>query len=121
MTQEKFEFKPKDKVECTFFGDEVFEVHDTGHKDFPIAIINNEGNNFGRFTSDGKYLNQHTHPVLTLVERPKKKVTKTVECWANIYPDGSAVFRTTKEHADKCALVNRIACVHMTGSYEVFE
>jgi hypothetical protein len=55
-------------------------------------------------------------------------VTKTVEMWANIYPNGNSVAHTSKQSAEKAAEVNniagltdRIACVKLTGSYEVEE
>lgn len=53
----------------------------------------------------------------------KKKVKKTIECWANVYPVGSHVFHSTKYIADKCQgiLDKRIACVKLTGEYEVEE
>lgn len=60
-----------------------------------------------------------------LVRRPKRKEKRTVEMWANIYPgplyslsDSRLVF-STKEAADKQNLKDRIACVRLTGEYEV--
>ena len=51
----------------------------------------------------------------------KKMAKKTVEHFANIYPDVSPCFHSTKELADRCATDDRIACVKLTGEYEVEE
>jgi hypothetical protein len=52
--------------------------------------------------------------------RPKKNVRKIIERWENRYPnqDGLNV-HATKELADAFALPGRIACVKLTGEYEV--
>jgi hypothetical protein len=51
----------------------------------------------------------------------KQMVTKTVEKWMNIYPTGEGPAWESKEGADMYAKDNRIACVKLTGSYEVEE
>jgi hypothetical protein len=53
--------------------------------------------------------------------RPKRMVTKTVEVWMNVYSDIKNNTWLTQEAADKYASPNRIACVKLTGSYEVEE
>jgi len=55
-------------------------------------------------------------------ERPreKKMVTKTLTGLANVYANGGMAIYTTKELADDCDH-DRIACVEMTGEYEVEE
>ena len=52
---------------------------------------------------------------------PKKvKRTVTERGWLNKYPHGkSDCYHSTKEQADRNAASDRIACVHMTGSYEI--
>jgi len=50
----------------------------------------------------------------------KKKVKKTVECWVNIYIIENKV-HWTKPEAERCATPDRIACVKLTGDYEVEE
>jgi hypothetical protein len=58
-------------------------------------------------------------------ERPKRKVKKEVEVWLNVYPDEP--FRLGNVHgsrkdADSLGSVEqRIACVRLTGTYEVEE
>ena len=53
----------------------------------------------------------------------RKKVKRTIEVvrWINIYPGGTECLHKTKEEADKHASVNRIACVKLSGTYEVEE
>jgi hypothetical protein len=67
-------FKPGDKVKCAFFGDEVFLLELGGGFNFPICF--KRGNSVWEFLLDGRYSDGHTHPVLTLVERPKEKVKR---------------------------------------------
>ena len=55
---------------------------------------------------------------------PKKKVTKTIEIWRNIYHHDDVIRyddHVTNEAADNNALRNRTACVKLTGTYEVEE
>lgn len=73
------------------------------------------------FYCDGKHSTDHTHSVLTLVERPKKMVTKTIERWANVYSDECVYIHHSREKADVYDGGNRIACVKLTGTYEVEE
>lgn len=55
--------------------------------------------------------------------KPKQKrmVTKTVERWENIYHNGTMCIYGSKEQADRAATSGRIACVKLTGTYEVEE
>ena len=107
------EFKAGDKVKCYFYGDEVFTLEMFGHnigfslKQVPLI-----------FLDDGRYYESHTHPVLTLVERPKVKVQVTR--WANIYPDGVAdLSYKTESEAKRNAQSIAIACVELNGVYEI--
>ena len=52
--------------------------------------------------------------------RPKRLVKKTVEYWGNIYKK-SGCLHDTKEEADREACTDRIACIRLTGEYEVEE
>ena len=63
-----------------------------------------------------------------LEEPPKKKVKKTIEAWANVYPKGVWTLYTTEIKANNfneasmaTFLCNRIACVKLTGEYETEE
>ena len=51
----------------------------------------------------------------------KKKVKKTIECWGNIYKDILPFVYSTENIANNAQLKNRIACVKLTGEYEVEE
>jgi len=73
------------------------------------------------FTIDGRFGVEHTEPLLKLVSRPKKMVKKTIERWENVYPSGRVCVHPTREVADDHANDDRIACVKLTGSYEVYE
>jgi len=53
--------------------------------------------------------------------RPKRKVVKKVEKWVNIYPERQSIVHDNKKIADSAASDMRIACVKLTGEYEVEE
>lgn len=53
-------------------------------------------------------------------ERPKRKVTKTVVRYVNIYQEMEDTF-LNEEVAQQRVLDNRIACVKLTGTYEDYE
>jgi hypothetical protein len=53
--------------------------------------------------------------------RPRRKVMKTIDGWANVYPNERPMLHDSKEEADKAATFNRIACVKLTGEYTVEE
>lgn len=83
------------------------------------------------FSKKGYRLSDDVYPALfwdevkiTPPPRPKRKVTKTLEGWVNLYPELSvdcSKFHDTKESADNHAHQSRVACVHVTGTYEVEE
>lgn len=83
------------------------------------------------YTNCGKALFDNRYRSLLTVEEakllgiegpPKQKVTKTLEMWANVYPDGELSTWKTKYDADFYAMNRtRIACVRLTGCYEVEE
>lgn len=83
--KESFEFKAKDKVKCAFFGDEALELKDSLNHNHPLVIY--RGNDFYLFTKNGMFDLTHTHPILTLVERPEPRIE---ELWVNIlhYKEG---------------------------------
>jgi hypothetical protein len=57
----------------------------------------------------------------TTKPKQKKMVTKTVEYWMNFYGSGYRLIYSSKELADRAATPERIACVKLTGTYEVEE
>jgi len=66
----EFEFKVGDRVKCYFYGDKVFTLVREGS----FFRLNNKRE---LFWDNGKYQDSHSAPVLTLVERPNKKVEVT--------------------------------------------
>ena len=111
----EFEFKAGDKVKCAFFGDEVFELREDGGN-FLVILERKDSEMF--FLKDGRYTQYHTHPVLTLVERPNTKVKITR--WINVYQYGSewATYSTASQ-ARKYANETVIASVELKGEYEI--
>ena len=92
--------------------------HDSG---YPIRT------KFDSYTLDGKCLEGDSEPTLwpadnvpqyflDLFPRPKKKVKKVIERWANVYPDTMSFYRS-EEIADCYSNPERIACVKLTGEY----
>ena len=60
---------------------------------------------------------------ITAPERPKRKVQKTVEAWANIYENRDPCFHYTEKDANclQSFVDKRLFCVKLTGTYEVEE
>ena len=108
----EFEFKVGDRVKCAFYGDEIFTLEDCGrHNALSLAGLK------GVFYTNGRCNIEHTHSVLTLVERAKTKVKVTR--WMNVYPnDFSDRAYGDDQTAERNAHPDRIACVELTGEYE---
>lgn len=85
---------------------------------YPVQVVLN-GEHYHWFTLDGKLSDWHKIPSLVLVSRPKKMVTKTVEKWINVYPSHNNWTYNSEAEANSSAGINRIACVKLTGEYEV--
>lgn len=113
------EFKAGDKVKCYFFGDEVFILDSNRGSDYPLGF-DSHGERW-TFTDDGRFHDDHSVPVLTLVERSTKKVKKTYSGWLNIYPSGGHGYHKERDKADFFADDDRIACIQIKGEYEVEE
>lgn len=99
-----FIFQAGDKVKCAFFGDEVFVLVDNNiynTADYPLML--SKVGDQGMFTTDGRLHTSHTHPVLTLVERPKKKIKKKywVASYKNVTRTLIASFLVGSEHEIK--------------------
>lgn len=55
-------------------------------------------------------------------EKPKRMVKEEVRLWLNIYPKSCCkITYSSRSRADSAAAPDRIACVELTGSYEVEE
>lgn len=114
--REKFEFKVGDIVE--FAGDKGKVSYIKNRHPYPITVsFFNEKISPVVFTIDGKLHAHHTESLLKLIERPKKKVP--VERRVNVYKDFISTGHASQQLADNSANSDRIACVKLTGTYEV--
>lgn len=126
----KIEFQVGDIVEwCGVRGAVVFiddEDNSNSHVRMKVTFDLTPGSTYQHqvwFTTDGRWANWQ-QPSLKLIERPKKKklVNKKISRWVNIYSDGKLFAdHLTKEDADASQRSDksRIACVELTGEYEV--
>jgi len=119
MNNENFEWQVGDIGEAFGVRCEVLEIK--RNAEYPVIVRILEGVETGLtllFTKDYAW---HKKPSLIFIERPKKKVKKTIEVkvWANIYESGGKSLFYQKEDADKYASDGRIACFELTGSYEI--
>ena len=113
----KFEFKAGDRVKCVFFGDEIFTLTEriTSLTAFPVSF--ERVGHVLTFLRDGRHSTHHTHPSITLVERPKTK--RTIHRYVNVYASKISETHETRDDADKYAnIIARVACVELTGEYE---
>lgn len=82
------------------------------------------------YSTTGKYL-PFLNPQLFWDElkfeeppKPKRKIKRQTELWGNVYlhPQAYTITYSSREEADKYACKsNRVACVRLTGEYEVEE
>lgn len=103
---------------CSAFGCEGTVKQIATGCTYPVQVALN-GEHYHWFTLDGKLTDWHKTPSLKLVSRPKKMVTKTVEAWANVYAHCIPDLFNCKANAEARASNSRIACVKLTGTYEV--
>ena len=81
------------------------------------------------FTTDGKDGVGDAYPDLYYgppeiigPPKPKRTVKRTLKRWVNVYANNSGNHSfPTKEAADRYSALGRIACVELTGTYEVEE
>lgn len=97
---------------------------------FPIGVFFDEGADGGEcFTKDGKRFPTAQSPDLFYgppeiigPPKPKRTVKRTLKRWVNVYANNSGNHSfPTKEAADRYSALGRIACVELTGTYEVEE
>jgi hypothetical protein len=88
---------------------------------YPVSVVFDSEDLYAEdFTIDGRLYEEHISPLLVLIERPKKKIKKTIDvsAWMNVYNDGfTGLFKTelgAEQHAH-----SRIACAELKGSYEI--
>lgn len=114
-------FKVGDIVEAFGVRGVVTKVLSNGGHPVLVDFERLPGEAEEEFTPDGRLFYWHKEPSLKLIERQKKKVKKTIETWLNIYPDGYNSHYHTQEECDNAAMTSRIACVKLSGEYEVEE
>lgn len=123
MTKRKYDFPLQigDKVQMGEMIGQVTEIDCNESEPYPVGI-KLEGSNDRLFvTSRGLYSTRQLKPCLIIIDRPRKKVKKTLDLWVNIYEWGTETCET-KEEAEECACEDAIATkVHMTGEYWVEE
>jgi len=117
----EFIFKVGDRVKCHFYGDKVFTLEKSISGHGSDYLIIDTGADFLSFYKDGRCMFNHTHSSLILVERAKTKVK--VKRYVNIYRNAISFAHVTRAEADATADAkadhDRIACVELTGEYEV--
>jgi len=106
---------------CSAFGCEGRVVNVFNDAEYPIEVKFENDTQTCWFIKGGKYQTWHKTPSLVLVSRPKKMVTKTVEKWINVYPSHNSWTYNSEAEANNSVGINRIACVKLTGEYEVEE
>ena len=118
----KQELKVGDHVQ-DILSDEISIVEKNGSENYPLMAKFSSG--WLYFTKEGMNHVNHKHLRFVKVGPPKKKVKKTIEAWANVYPNNSLhILYYTREAADinsHSGTGERIARVRLTGEYEVEE
>ena len=119
-------------------GDRVWEITEgwgkiteiIGQDEGKTLAVKFDGGGEDEYWDDGKHYATDINPSLfwdeikiTPPPRPKRKVMRTVEVWYNAYsPPNTYCVYNTKGAADTCAdNERRIACVKLTGEFEVEE
>lgn len=62
-----------------------------------------------------------SRPEIIAPPKPKRKVMKTVEAWANVYPSGKQTLHDSMSDAITYRCLNVEATVKIVGAYEVEE
>jgi hypothetical protein len=95
---------------------------------YPITVEFNDFASLKLFSFHGSYEDHQTlfwdEIPIVAPPRPKRMVRKAVEFWLNIYPENPyryIVFPTREEADLNGNIWRRIACVNLTGEYEVEE
>ena len=58
-------------------------------------------------------------PNLRVKDKAKRRVTKEIKGWINVYSEEGLSFHATKSTAEKRASGAVLACVEVTGTYEI--
>lgn len=94
--------------------------------DYPISVLLDSGIIIS-FSVDGRYSKHHSTSLFwdeikfTEPPRPKRMIKKTIEKWINIYSSNLPTIGAypCEDQANQFAAKGRIACVKLTGEYEV--
>lgn len=101
------------------------DLYDPDIKHWYVIYVDGAGSDY--FTLDGKMSEFHKEPSLFFVNRPKKEVKKTLECYVNLYPDTTSptglfpVAFCSEDDANNYARTCKYVCVKVTGEYTVIE
>ena len=110
-------FKVGDKVRA-FGCDGVVTDIRLGYN-YPVRVKYPHLDHEVSFIMDGRAQLWHKEPSLVLIDRPKKKVKRSMTLWFNVYPSGPAGYgHISKESADELAFEDRIACVKVPIEWE---
>ena len=118
-------------------GDKVWSVSqgwgvivDINKSEYPVVVEFKESGTRRVFTYEGRWVATDPYPSLFWDEvkivpppKPKRKVTRVVEGYFNVYPPGtlSTMFHPSEDLANRRAGKNRVACIHIRKEYEVEE
>lgn len=105
------------------------EITDTrAGNTYPIGMHNSSGQRC-TYTLRGYAHESNAHqsafwakPEFVMPPAPKRMMTKSITYWINLYPIGQPCIHPSRESADEAkSHIDRIACVELTGTYEVEE
>ncbi len=99
--EQRYEFQAGDVV--TFGGIECICEANHNNDAYPIKVT--AGSSVRTFTRDGRYEEHHTEPLLKLVRKAKKKVTRYQ--FAHLHPDGSWIL-TSRYYKDSHELLENM-------------
>lgn len=88
----------------------------------PVSVRFSDGH-IETFTADGRVNSWHKKPLLILVEKAKKKVTKMIQMWCCLLTDGRKYHYYTRAQADTAILNSSCngIIVELSGTYECEE
>lgn len=102
----EFEFKVGDKVKVPE-SSQVHTLKDNQNDTYPFRIIYTDTKGYLRvstYTLQGRMIQSHELPILTLMERPKKYKEVTKEYIGNLYDDDLIIYTSVDQAASKHAV-----------------
>lgn len=111
------------RVYSITFGFGVISTVGASRNIFPVTVrFDNDRSDI--YTSDGKLTPRAVNKDLYWNEIEIKEIkmkTVEIERWINVYKDSISYNYKTKDDANQMAAEDRIACIKLTGSYQVRE